>query len=197
MGKDFSDSKTIEALASETAAKLRPLVADQVQARNGVRQKHLILTGRIEELEQRQTDLEGEIQTLRDQGADRVAQGKGNQAISLKISTREAEHRENAGWLEDLRPKAQTLAKETEGMDHDILNTLRTHLRPLHQQAEARMNTLLAEASVLRHSWVKSCLLAIDQVGEKENLASGITAPNVDLRLKLHREASCFVSVDR
>jgi hypothetical protein len=118
------------------------------------------------------------------QGADRVIEGKPNQAVSVKISSREAEHKENSGWLADLEPKAETLASELALANQELLEALRCHIKPHHLEVEAQMNHLLLAASRLRHSWHKAVAKAINQVADAP-LTSDLSAINMHYRLKV------------
>lgn len=194
---DFYHPETVDIYVQLLVEKLRPLVAAQVEAKNAVRDKLHTLNVRIEELKERQQVLVEEIAGLREQGAERVMAGKSNQAVSVKIASRETEQKENQSWLEDLEPKTEALAQELALENQALLETLRGLISPFHVGAEVQMNEFLLAASRLRHSWCRAVGKAINEVGDDPGLAGGVNALNLAYRLKVDRKKSAFVSPGR
>jgi predicted nucleic acid-binding Zn-ribbon protein len=195
MSKDFSNSDTIETLAQEAVTKLRPLVTDTVAERNVLRDKLSATQSRVKELQARQEVLQTEIAELRAQGADRAMSGKSNQGVSVKISARESEHKENQGWIDELIPKGQELEKQIDGLDRKILEVLRNHIQVLQNGLEDQMNALLTAAARMRASWPRAAAAAINETADHPNLASRVTAPGHVFRLRVDRRNTGFESV--
>jgi hypothetical protein len=194
---DFADPATIRGMVKDLKDKVAPKVAAQVQQRNEARDQHQSLVNRITALNNRQEVLQAEIMELRAQGANRALENKNNSALSVKISSREAEYRENEGWIATLIPQEEELAEKLADENRELLQALRDAIAPIHWEMAAAMNRHLLEASKLRHSWHRAVCLAVDEIGDHPHLSAKITAANQSYRLKVDWTKSCFISPAR
>jgi hypothetical protein len=194
---EFDDPDYVQTLVEDMVKKISPKIKSQVARRNQVRDKRETLVNKIAGLEERQEVLKDEVSKLRLEGSERILTDKNNIGLSIKINTREAELKENEGWLAEFKPQAEQLAQEVAGMNKALLDTLREHLQPVYLEKQKAMNDLLYEASRLRQSFYKAIPKAIDILGDSPHLHGGITAPQYSYRLKVDWTRSMFLSPNR